>query len=129
LADLSEKAKRLMKGKNFAFVATLNKDGSPQLTPTWVDTDGENVLINTTLARQKNKNVTRDPRVTVGVLDHVNPYDYVSISGKVVKKVTGKAADDHIDKLSMKYRGAPKYKRRDPDEERVILMILPTKPT
>ncbi|MDA4133438.1 MAG: pyridoxamine 5'-phosphate oxidase family protein, partial [Thaumarchaeota archaeon] len=63
MAELSEKAKTLLKGKNFAFVATLNKDGTPQLTPTWVDTDGENVLVNTALGRQKAKNVTRDPRV------------------------------------------------------------------
>jgi PPOX class probable F420-dependent enzyme len=127
LAELSERAKKLLRGKNFAFVATINRDGSPQLTPTWVDTDGENVLVNTALARQKNKNVTRDPRVTVGVFDSSNPYDYVSISGKVVKKVTGRAADDHIDKLATKYTGAPKYARRDPKEERVILMIRPTK--
>ena len=127
LAKLSEKAKRLLKGKNFAFVATVNKDGSPQLTPTWVDTDEENVLVNTTLERQKNKNVARDPRVTVGVFDLANPYEYVSISGKVVKKVTGKPADDHIDKLSMKYTGAPRYTRRDPDEKRVIFIIEPSK--
>ena len=62
LAELSEKAKRLLKGKNFAFVATVNKDGSPQLTPTWVDTDGENVLVNTALGRQK----TRTSRGTPG---------------------------------------------------------------
>jgi PPOX class probable F420-dependent enzyme len=127
LAELSEKAEKLLKGKNFAFVATVNKDGSPQLTPTWVDTDGKHVLINTTLDRQKNKNVTRDPRVTIGIFDHANPYDYVSISGKVVKKVTGKDADDHIDKLSMKYTGVAKYKRRDPNEKRVILLIRPSK--
>jgi PPOX class probable F420-dependent enzyme len=127
LAELSEKAKRLMKGKNFAFVATVNKDGSPQLTPTWVDTDGENVLVNTALGRQKTKNVKRDPRVTVGIFDLANPYDYVSVSGKVVKSVTGKVADDHIDKLAMKYMGSPKYSRRDPSEKRVILMIRPSK--
>jgi len=128
LAELSEKAKKLMKGKNFAFVATLNKDGTPQLTPTWVDTDGKYVLVNTTLTRQKNKNVTRDPRVTIGILDVSNPYEYVSISGKVVKKVTGKAAADHIDMLSMKYRGEPKYHPDAPDDaDRVILMIRPTK--
>jgi PPOX class probable F420-dependent enzyme len=127
LAELSERAKKLLKGKNFAFVATVNKDGTPQLTPTWVDTDGEHVLVNTALARQKNKNVTRDPRVTVGVFDMANPYDYVSIKGKVVKKVTGKAADEHIDQLSLKYTGQPKYQRRDLAEKRVILMIRPTK--
>jgi len=127
LAELSEKAKKLLNGKNFAFVATVNKDGTPQLTPTWVDTDGEHVIVNTTLTRQKNKNVTRDPRVTIGVFDLSNPYEYVSISGKVVKKVTGKVAEDHIDKLSMKYTGR-KYHRHDPgDENRVILMIRPSK--
>lgn len=127
LAELSERARKLLKGKNFAFVATVNKDGTPQLTPTWVDTDGENVLINTALGRQKNKNVTRDPRVTVGVFDMSNPYDYISVSGKVVKKVTGKPADDHIDKMAMKYTGAAKYTMRQPNEKRVILTIRPSK--
>ncbi len=127
LAELSEKAKRLLKGKNFAFVATLNKDGSPQLTPTWVDTDGENVLVNTAFGRQKAINVTRDPRVTVGVFEQANPYEYVSIRGKVVKQVKGKEADDHIDRLALKYTGATKYRRSAPDETRVILVIRPTK--
>lgn len=127
LPELSDRAKKLLNGKNFAFVATVNTDGSPQLTPTWVDTDGENVLVNTALGRQKAKNVARDPRVTVGVFDISDPYDYVSIRGKVVKEVTGKAADDHIDRLSLKYRGEPKYKRWDPNEKRVILMIRPSK--
>jgi PPOX class probable F420-dependent enzyme len=127
LAELSEKAKRLLKGKNFAFVATLNMDGSPQLTPTWVDTDGENVLVNTALGRQKTINVTRDPRVTVGVLAQTNPYEYVSIRGRVVKQVKGKEADDHIDKLALKYTGATKYRRTAPNEKRVILVIRPSK--
>jgi len=128
LAALSQRAKNFLKAKNFAFVATVNKDGTPQLTPTWVDTDGKHVLVNTTLTRQKNKNVTRDPRVTVGVFDMANPYDYISIRGEVVKKVTGKAATDHIDMLSMKYRGEPKYHPDAPDDaNRVILMIRPTK--
>jgi PPOX class probable F420-dependent enzyme len=127
MAELSEKAKRLLTGKNFAFVATLNKDGSPQLTPTWVDTDGKNVLVNTALGRQKARNVARDPRVTVGVFDMSNPYEYVSISGKVAKRVTGREAEAHIDKLAMKYRGTPKYQKRDPSEKRVLLVIRPSK--
>ena len=127
MAELSDKAKKLLSGKNFAFVATINKDGSPQLTPTWIDTDGENVLINTALSRQKHKNVTRDPRLTIGVFDISNPYDYVSITGKVTKQLTGKEADAHIDKLSLKYRGEPKYRRWDPNEKRVILVVRPTK--
>jgi PPOX class probable F420-dependent enzyme len=127
LAELSEMAKRLLKGKNFAFVATVNKDGSPHLTPTWIDTDGKNVLVNTALGRQKPKNVSRDSRVAVGVFDLANPYEYVSISGEVIKRVTGKEADEHIDKLAQKYTGAKKYKRNSPNEERVILVIRPSK--
>ncbi len=127
MAKLSDKAKRLLTGKNFAFVATLNKDGSTQLTPTWVDTDGENVLVNTALGRMKTINVTRDPRITVGVFDQANPYEYVSIRGKVAKQVKGKEADDHIDKLALKYTGATKYKRSAPGEKRVLLVIHPSK--
>ncbi len=127
MAGLSEKAKRLIKGKNFAFVATLNKDGSPHLTPTWIDTDGENVLVNTALGRQKPKNVGRDSRIAVGVFDLANPYDYVSISGKVVRRVTGKEAEDHIDKLSEKYTSVRKYKRNNPNEKRVMFVIRPAK--
>jgi PPOX class probable F420-dependent enzyme len=127
VAELTEKANRLLKGKNFAFVATINKDGSPQLTPVWIDTDGENVFVNTALGRQKAKNVARDARVAVGVFDHSNPYEYVSISGKVARQITGKEADDHIDKLASKYTGARKYGARVPTEKRVILVIRPTK--
>jgi PPOX class probable F420-dependent enzyme len=118
-----------LKGKNFAFVATLNEDGSTQLTPTWVDTDGENVLVNTALGRKKMINLTRDPRVTVGVFDLANPYEYVAIRGKVEKQVEGKEADDHIDKLGLKYTGATKYRRNSPDEKRVILVIRPSRVT
>ncbi len=127
MAELSKKAERLLKGKNFAFVVTVNKDGSPHLTPTWIDTDGKNVLVNTALGRQKPRNVARDSRVAVGVFDLANPYEYVSISGKVVKQVTGKEADDHIDKLSQKYTGAKKYRRNSPNEKRVIFVIRPSK--
>ncbi len=127
MAELTEKAMRLLTGKNFAFVATLNKDGSPHLTPTWVDTDGKNVLVNTALGRKKTINVTRDPRVTVGVFELANPYEYVSISGKVAKQVRGKEADEHIDKLAMKYTGATKYTRTTPNEKRVLLVIRPSK--
>ncbi len=126
MAELSERAKRLIKGKNFAFVATVNKDGSPHLTPTWIDTDGKNVLVNTTLARQKTKNVNRDPRVAVGVFDLANPYEYVTISGEVTGQLTGKGAEDHIDKLAQKYMGAKKFKRSNPNENRVILVIRPS---
>ena len=127
LAKLDEKTKKLLLGKNFIFVSTINKDGSPQLTPTWVDTDGENVLINSALGRQKVVNVARDPRVAIAVVNHENPYERVSIKGKVVEEITGKAAEDHIDKMSLKYTGEPKYRRNAPGEKRVLLVVKPLK--
>jgi hypothetical protein len=65
--------------------------------------------------------------VTVGVFDQSNPYEYVSIRGTVAKQVKGREAEDHIDKLALKYTGAKKFSRSRPDEKRVILMIRPTK--
>ncbi|MDA4114672.1 MAG: PPOX class F420-dependent oxidoreductase, partial [Thaumarchaeota archaeon] len=109
MVKLNEKALNILKGKNFAFLATINKDGSPQVTPVWVDTDGTKVLINTAVGRAKERNISRDPRVAVAVADGANPYSFVSLDGKVTKSVTGKKADDHIDSLSLKYTGNAKY--------------------
>lgn len=89
----------------------------------WVDADGEDLLINTEVHRQKFKNVTRDPRVTVTVIDAGNPYHYGEVRGRVVKVVKGQEARDHIDKLSNKYTGKP-YSS-PVQSERVILRIAP----
>jgi PPOX class probable F420-dependent enzyme len=126
MIKLSEKAVKLLKGKNFAFVATIGRDGSPHLTPVWADTDGSRVLINTAVGRVKERNVSRDPRVTIAVADSANPYSYVSLKGKVTKRITGKRADEHIDSLSFKYTGNKKYQGRNAAEKRVILVIEPT---
>lgn len=77
----SEPILKLLQGKNFGYLAALMPDGSPQVTPTWVDTDGEHILINTALGRLKYENVLRDPRVAVSVSDSANPYNMVSIRG------------------------------------------------
>lgn len=127
MTKLGDKGKKLLEGKNVVFIATINKDGSPHLTPVWVDTDGENVLINTATGRKKLRNLEKDSRVAVGVYDMTNPYDHLTIEGKVVKQTKGKAADDHIDKLSKKYTGKDKYQGRSPNEERVMLVIKPLK--
>lgn len=124
---LNEKAIALLKGKSFAFLATVNEDGSPQVTPLWADTDGKNVILNTAVGRAKERNVRRDPRVAVSLHDESNPYVRVSLDGKVVKTVTGKKADDHIDFLSAKYTGNKKYTKSSPSEKRVILVIQPTR--
>ena len=82
----------LFEGKNFAFLATLMKDGTPHVTPTWVDIDKSNntILINTAKGRVKHKNISRDPRVGVSVVDSSNPYHMVSVRGKVIEQINGK---------------------------------------
>ena len=117
----------LFENKNFAFVATSMKDGSPQITPTWVDVEGSLILINTALGRLKQKNLKRDPRIAVAVADNNNPYEMVTVRGEVVEQVTGEAAETHIDKLAKKYIDKDKYPGRAPGEKRVLLKIKPVK--
>jgi PPOX class probable F420-dependent enzyme len=118
---------KLFEGKNFAFLATLMRDGSPQVTPTWVDIDKNNdtILVNTAIGRIKHRNISRDPRVAVSLIDSSNPYDMVTVRGRVVEQIKGKDADEHIDKLAKKYLDKEKYPRRRPGEERVLLRIKP----
>ena len=117
----------LFENKNFAFVATSMKDGSPQITPTWVDVEDNLILINTALGRLKQKNLKRDPRIAVAVADNNNPYEMVTVRGEVIEQVTGEAAEIHIDKLAKKYIDKDKYPGRTPGERRVLLKIKPTK--
>lgn len=124
--QLNERAVALFKGKNFAYLATVNPDGSPQVTPLWADTDGKNVILNTAIGRVKERNIERDPRVGVSIYEMANPYARVSLDGRVVKKVKGKEAEDHIDFLSVKYTGK-KYTKSSPSEKRIILVIEPTR--
>ena len=93
---------KLFEGKNFAFLATLMKDGSPQVTPTWIDIDKSNntILVNTAKGRVKHRNISRDPCVGVSVVDSSNPYHMVSVRGKVIEQINGREADDHIDKMA-----------------------------
>jgi PPOX class probable F420-dependent enzyme len=119
--------RRLFVDKNFAFVATSMKDGSPQITPTWVDIEDNLILINTALGRLKQKNLKRDPRVAVSVADSNNPYEMVTVRGEVVEQVTGEAAETHIDKMAKKYMDKDKYPGRAPGEERILLKIKPIK--
>jgi len=122
----SEPISRLFQGKNFAFLATLMSDGSPQVTPTWVDIEGDYVIVNTAQGRLKHKNIARDPRVAISVVDQANPYNMVAIRGKVIEQTT-KGAEDHIDKMAKKYLGMDKYPGRAPGEKRLLLKIKPDK--
>ena len=120
---------KLFEGKNFAFLATLMKDGSPQVTATWVDIDKNNnnytILVNTAEGRVKHRNTSRDPRVAISIIDSSNPYRMVSVRGKVIEQIKGKDADEHIDKMAKKYLDKEKYPRRRPGEERLLLRIKP----
>ena len=102
--ELPAKAKRLIDGKNFVNIATLMEDGSPQVTVTWVDRDGDTVLINTTEDRVKARNVRRDPRVALSIFSMDDPYDAVFLRGRVVA-MTKDGAEDHVDKIARKYIG------------------------
>ena len=103
------------------------KDGSPQVTPTWIEKDGSSIFDqHSTEGRIKHKNVCRDPRVAIFSSDQSNPYNMVSIRGKVIEQIT-EGADEHTDTLAKKYLGMDKYPYRSANEKRVMLKIKPEK--
>ena len=120
---LHPRVKELASGENFAALTTMMPDGHPQTQVMWVDAEGDHLLINTEVHRQKFKNVERDPRVTLTIWDKEDPYSFVEVRGGVVGKVAGAEARDHIDHLSHKYRGRPYGTRIW--SERVVLRISP----
>ena len=108
----------------FAHVATLMPDGTPQVTPVWVDLQDGLVLVNTAKGRLKDRNLRRDPRVGLAISDPDNPYRYLQVRGRVTD-ITESGADDHIDSLAKKYLGQDTYPYRRPGEVRVIVKIAP----
>ncbi len=121
---IPEKYRDLFSKRAFASLATLMPDGQPQVTPVWCDIEGDLVVVNTAKGRQKDKNMRRDPRVALTVIDPENPYRYLEIRGRVVE-ITENGADAHIDKMAKKYLGADKYPYRQASEVRVIYKIQP----
>jgi PPOX class probable F420-dependent enzyme len=114
----------LFSKKAFADLATLMPDGSPQVTPVWCDLDRGHIRINSAKGRLKDKNMRRDARVALAVVDPDNPYRHLAVRGRVVE-ITEKGADAHIDALAKKYLGQDKYPFRQPGEVRVIYRIEP----
>jgi PPOX class probable F420-dependent enzyme len=110
----------------FAHLATSNADGSPQVTPVWVDFDGTHVIVNTAKGRVKARNLERSPRVALSISDPENPYRYLAIQGKVVE-MTEQGGDAHIDKMAKKYLGKDTYPWRSADEKRLVVKIEPDK--
>ena len=125
---LTEQQKKFLLDKNFVHLATLMKDGSPQVTPVWVDFDGSNVLVNSERKRVKVQNVKRDPRVALAVFDMANAYNFIEIRGRVVD-ITTEGGAEHIDKMAKKYLGQDKYPFNQPGDVRVIIKIEPEKVT
>ena len=125
-AELSAAVQQLFSEPNFAFISTTMPDGSPQVTPVWVDTDGSHIIFNTASGRQKTRNLERDAKVAVAVMDRNNPYKYVQVRGHV-SDITTEGANEHIDKMAKKYTGAERYGNHRPGEDRLIITIVPDK--
>lgn len=125
-ARISETFKDLFEKKAFAQLATLMKDGSPQVTPVWCDFDGGLVWINTAKGRIKDKNMRRDQRVALSIQDPDNAYRYLAIQGEIAE-ITEDGADAHIDRLAKKYLDKDRYPFRGPGEVRVVYKIRPVK--
>jgi PPOX class probable F420-dependent enzyme len=119
---LDEDTVRLAQGKNLATVVTLMPDGQPQALLTWVDSDGEYVLVNTEPQRQRARNLRRDPRITVLIHSDNDPWDWSEVRGRVVDTVGGTEAREHIDKLSNKYVGTD-YRNPIGPDGRIILKV------
>jgi len=119
---LSEKAQALIARPLLATLATVAADGGPQVTPLWIEADGDDLLVNTARGRTKARNLERDHRVAVSVIDPDDPYNVVVVRGTVTE-VTTDGADEHIDRLAKKYLGVDEYPMRQPGEVRLKIRI------
>jgi PPOX class probable F420-dependent enzyme len=122
-ARIPRKAREILRKKSFAHVATVMPDGSPQVTPVWVDVEGDEIVINTAQRRMKPTNLRSDPRVAIAAVDPDNPYDAVIVRGRV-SGMRREGADQHID-AAKKYLNRDEYPFREPGEERVEVRIEP----
>ena len=121
---MNEKTVKLFQDKNLVFIATLMKDGSPQLSPVWANYEDGHVLVNTAEGRIKHKNVLRDPRVAISVVSKDNPLDMTTIRGTVVEMIPDYDYK-HADKLTKQYMGRDHYPFKRKDEKRIIFKIKP----
>lgn len=126
MPQIEGRSRELLEAPNFCFVATVRADGTPHVAPVWVDVEGDEVVLNSAKGRAWPTNLERDPRVTLTVADKDNPYEYVSIRGRLAEETT-EGADAHIDAMAKKYLGQDTYPFRQPGEERIILRITPEK--
>jgi len=123
---IDDKVVKLFSAKNLVFIATLMKDGSPQLSPVWANCEDGFILVNTAEGRIKHKNILRDPRVAVSVTSNDNPLDMTTIRGTVIEIIPDYQYH-HADKLTQQYMGRSNYPFKQPDEKRIIFKIKPEK--
>ena len=121
-----EELHHLFQIRNLVFLGTLSKDGSPHVTPVWAEMVDDLILINTFESSAKNKHITNDKRIALSVVEQDNPYNMVSIKGRVIEQ-TAEGADEHLKRLAKKYLGIGRYYYRKPDHGRMILKIKPEK--
>ena len=124
MTDIPDAYRDLFSKPAFAHLVTLMADGSPQVTPVWVDLQDGTIVINTAKGRLKDRNMRRDPRVALAISDPANPYRYIQIRGRVAE-ITEQGADAHIDRQAQKYLGKESYPWRQPGETRVLCKITP----
>jgi PPOX class probable F420-dependent enzyme len=117
---------RLFQFRNLAYLGTLSRDGSPHITPVWAELVDDFILINTFEEAAKIRHISKDNRIALSIVEQNNPFNMVSIKGKVVEQI-GEGADEHLKKLAKRYLGIGKYYYRKPDHKRVILKIKPEK--
>ena len=125
-AQIPKAYKDILNKRGYAHLATLMKDGSPQVTPVWYDFDGQHIRVNTAKGRLKDKNMRRAKKVALSIQDPDNPYRYLAIRGNI-DEITENGADAHIDALAKKYLDKDRYPFRAPGEVRVIYKIRPDK--
>lgn len=123
-AKLPEQAADLFTGKAVAHLATVSAGGGVQITPVWIDREGDLVLVNTAKGRVKDRNMRNDARVAIEISDPANPYRYLSIQGRVVE-IRSAGADAQLDRLAKRYLGKDKYPWRRPGDVRQIFVIQP----
>jgi PPOX class probable F420-dependent enzyme len=126
MAKIPEAFRDILDKKTLVHLATTGRDGSPQVSPVWVDREGDTIIINSAKGRVKDRNMRSHAQVALSATDPDNPYRALMIQGRVVK-ITEDGADAHIDKMAKKYLGQDKYPFRSPTEVRVKYYIEPLK--
>jgi len=121
---MEDKVIKLFEEANLVFIATIMKDGAPQVSPVWANYENDHILVNTAEGRIKHKNVLRDPRIAISVVDKKNPLNMTTIRG-IVTEIIPDYEYNHANRLTKKYMGKDKYPFRQPGEKRIVLKILP----